>query len=100
MDGDLETAHDLYVQAQEAPGSDARVGLATSHTAEGMKLSTVADQSGQQVDAIIEEKHEARQHQDIKVQLKTRNNQKKPDAETNQPQHLNPPEPRPIPEQN
>ncbi len=100
MDGDLETAHDLYAQAQEAQGSDARVGLATSHAAEGMKLSTVADQSGQQVDAIIEEKHEARQHQDIKVQLKTRNNQKKPDAETNQPQRLNPPGPKPLPEQN
>jgi len=103
IDGDLETAHDLYAEAQEAQRSDARVGLSTSRADEGMKLSVVADQSGQQVDAIIEEKHEARQRQNIKVQLQVRNNRKKPAAETGQPERLpeqNPPEPKPIPEQN
>jgi hypothetical protein len=99
MDGDLETAHDLYEEAREAQRSDARVGLATSRPAEGMKLSVVADESGQQVDARIAEQHEARQRQNIPIQLRRRDN-KKPHVEPNQPPRLpeqNPQEQKPIP---
>jgi len=80
IDGDLETAHDFYEEASAARRSDARVGLATSRPVEGMKLSMVADESGKQVDSKMEERHEARERENVKVQLRKRNNDKKTGA--------------------
>lgn len=97
LDGDLETAHDLYAEAREAERSDAHVGLATSRLDDGMKLSVVANESAQQVDARMTEQHEAKQRQNIPVQLRRRNNSKKPDVEPSQPpQEQNPQEQKPI----
>ncbi len=99
MDGDPETAYDFYVKAQEANRADARVGLATSRSAEGMKLTAVAEESGQHVDARMEERHAERQRQKVTVQLRRRD--KKPGAGSEQlrqpPNQTIPQEQKPIP---
>lgn len=54
MDGDLETAQDFYEKAREADGSNDRVGQATDASAEGRRLSKVAETSNLLVDGQLE----------------------------------------------
>jgi len=83
MDGDLETANDYYARAREGTRSDARVGLATSRPVEGMKLSAVADENGQQMESRMALQQEAKRRQKRQVHLQERNN--KPIVEPKQP---------------
>jgi len=76
LDGDLETAQDYYERARTAERREARVGLATSSSAEGAKLSTVAQDNDQQVDAKIAAKRALRIRDKVPIQLKQRD--KKP----------------------
>jgi Flp pilus assembly protein TadD len=73
MDGDLETAQFFYEKARTAGGSSERVGLATTRSAEGKKLTSVADQSGQQVNSELEEYSRERRRQQGPIELTPRN---------------------------
>jgi len=53
-DGDLETAKFFYEKARRAGDSSAAVGLATSTSAQGKPLFTVASESNQKVDGALE----------------------------------------------
>lgn len=53
MYGDLETAQEFYREAQTAPGSRARVGLATRPGFEGFRLDSIADGSESNVTEAI-----------------------------------------------
>lgn len=72
LDGDLETAQDYYERARNAERREARVGLATSSSAEGMKLSKVAQDNDQKVDAKIAAQRDLRIHDKVPIQLKQR----------------------------
>ncbi len=54
LNGDLETAQDFYREAQTAPGSRGRVGLATRQNLEGTRLESVASGSETNVSGAIE----------------------------------------------
>lgn len=99
-DGDLESAEDFYRQAREAGGSNDRVGIATRPSAEGSKLSSVADASGGEVSNVIEVNSEARHRIGGPVELKRRDGSKvdtgAPPA-TNSPNTPETPNP-PVPE--
>jgi tetratricopeptide (TPR) repeat protein len=87
-DGDLESAEDFYRQAREAGGSNDRVGVATRPSAEGSKLSSVADASGGEVSSAIEVNSEARHRIGGPVELKRRDGSK---VETGAPPATNSP---------
>jgi Flp pilus assembly protein TadD len=91
MEGDRETAQFFYEKAQKAQDAGARVGLATRHTAEGMPLLAVAQDSDQKVEDKVEEAAAVRRRQSGPIELRTRDN--KPIDETPQaaPQTTNPP---------
>ena len=54
IDGDLETAQFYYSKAQKAADSNGRVGQATSRSAEGRRLSEVANKSNLEVDGELD----------------------------------------------
>ena len=60
MSGDLESAEDFYRQARTAEGAGGRIGVATRPTAEGKRLSSVADESEGEVGSAIETASELR----------------------------------------
>jgi Flp pilus assembly protein TadD len=60
-DGDLETAQFFYDKARRASNSNARIGSATQHTAEGKSLAIVATDSHHQVDGELD-KYSAERH--------------------------------------
>jgi Flp pilus assembly protein TadD len=72
MSGDLETAQVFYERARLARQADARVGLATRRSAEGVKLFQVADESNQNVSVRIEEQSEARRRETGPIVLRRR----------------------------
>jgi len=65
IEGDRETAQFFYDRAREAGGAKATVGVASRHTAEGMKLFAVAADSNTKVEAKVTQEREAlrRQHE-------------------------------------
>jgi Flp pilus assembly protein TadD len=73
-DGDLETAQFFYDKARKAGDSNARVGLATQHSAEGKRLSTVATDSNQQVDGELDKYSQDRRRQEGPIELIPRDN--------------------------
>jgi Flp pilus assembly protein TadD len=73
-DGDLETAQFFYDKARKAGNSNARVGLATQHSAEGKRLSTVATDSNQQVDGELDKYSQDRRRQNGPIELIPRDN--------------------------
>jgi Flp pilus assembly protein TadD len=75
MDGDLETAEFFYEKARQAEGAGDRVWLASRRSADGHRLSDVAGESDQQVDAKMEAKNAARRRQSGPIELKRRDNQ-------------------------
>ena len=75
IEGDLETAQVFYEKARRAQRSDARVGLATRQSAEGLKLFQVADDSGENVGVKIGQQSEARRRQTGPIELKRRDGQ-------------------------
>jgi len=74
LDGDIETAQFFYDKARSAPGSKARIGVATRQSADGKELFTIADDSGQKVDAKITATQEAKRQQRGPIELKHRDN--------------------------
>jgi Flp pilus assembly protein TadD len=69
MDGDLETAQFFYDKARKASDSNIRVGVASKHSAEGMKLSAVAADSDHQVDREIDKYSQDRHGQPGPIEL-------------------------------
>jgi tetratricopeptide (TPR) repeat protein len=72
MDGDFETAEFFYQKAGKADDAEARVGLATQHSAEGRPLSNVAADSNKQVDHELEKYSEERRREPGPVELTPR----------------------------
>lgn len=73
MDGDLEAAQFFYDKARKAGDSNARVGLATHSSAEGMKLSAVATDSDHQVDGQLDKYSQERHRESAPIELILRN---------------------------
>lgn len=73
MDGDLETAQSFYDQAKRAGDANARVGLATLRSAEGMRLQTVAADSSGRVDNELAKYSKGRRGQTGPIELTPRN---------------------------
>jgi Flp pilus assembly protein TadD len=72
--GDRETAQEFYRLAQRGAGTNARVGLASRHSADGKALSTVAIQNEDYVADAMEAATAARRLQPGPIQLKHRDN--------------------------
>ena len=74
IEGDRETAQFFYQNARRAYGADAKVALATRRSAEGLKLSQVAEDSGSKVETKVAEQHAARRRQRQPILLRRRDN--------------------------
>jgi len=74
IEGDRETAQFFYDKAQTVAGANARVGLATRHSAERSRLSQVASQNDVKVEAKVRQERDARRNQPQPVQLRRRDN--------------------------
>ena len=74
MDGDLETAEFFYERARKAQDANARVGLATRRSAEGMNLVAVAADSDEKVNGKMVDEDQARRQHPGPVELKHRDN--------------------------
>ena len=90
IDGDLETAQVFYEQARSAERANAKVGLATRQSAEGMKLFEVADDSNQNVGVKIGQQSEARRRQTGPIELKRRDGKPIDEPDTSQPSPAQP----------
>jgi Flp pilus assembly protein TadD len=73
MEGDMETAQFFYGRALEARDSNARVGTATLHSAEGKRLFTIATDSDRQVDIELERYSQDRRQRTGPIELTPRN---------------------------
>jgi Flp pilus assembly protein TadD len=73
MDGDMETAELFYGKARKAPDAHTRVGLATTLSAEGKRLSSVATESNHEIDGELEKYSQDRRRQTGPVELTPRN---------------------------
>lgn len=82
MGGDLETAQFFYDKAQDADGASQRVGRATRHEAEGMKVSSVADDSSGRVETTMQEDQRAKSQETGPIRLKRRDGQPVVEPET------------------
>src|ERR1700761_7510766 len=71
-DGDLETANFFYMKAQQAGDANARVGLATTSTAEGARLDDIAADSDQKVGGELDRYKQARHAEPGNVELERR----------------------------
>jgi Flp pilus assembly protein TadD len=89
LEGDRETAQFFYSQARHVPGASATVGVATRQTAEGQKLSEVAQDSDSRVDAKVTEERDVLRRQPGPVVLRRRDNsivnESQPVPESSQP---------------
>ena len=74
-DGDLETAQFFYEKAQRAGGAGTSVHIATRRSAEGLKVSEVANESQQKVGQRLTEDVEVKRKQSGPIKLKRRDNQ-------------------------
>lgn len=74
MKGDRETAEFFYRRAREAIGASVVVGVATRTTAEGKKLSTVADDSDSLVTNKVSEERDIMRRESGPVVLRRRDN--------------------------
>src|SRR5580698_6729502 len=70
MTGDPETAQSFYERARQAQAAEARVDLATSRSAEGMKVIDVSDENDQKVAAKISQEAQERRREPDPIQLK------------------------------
>jgi len=71
-EGDLETAEFFYDKARKADGSNRRVGIATTQSAEGKKLAVVARDSNQQVDGELDKYRQERRKESVPIELTPR----------------------------
>lgn len=75
MDGDLETAQVFYAKARKAGGASDQVGLATQLSAEGKRLSSVANASNLWVVNKLEIYSQERRRQTGPIELTPRGNE-------------------------
>jgi Flp pilus assembly protein TadD len=71
-DGDLETAQFFYMKARQAGDANARVGLATTSSAEGEHLEVIAADSNQKVGGELDRFKQARHAEPGNVELERR----------------------------
>jgi Flp pilus assembly protein TadD len=74
LDGDQETAQDLYEQARVASGAARRATLTTRHEMQGLPLGQIAHSNDEGSQANLETLREARLRQGGPIELKTRDN--------------------------
>jgi len=74
LENDQETAQFFYDRARQAPGASSTVGVATSRTAEGRKLFTVAEDSNSHVEAKVTQERDSLRRQREPVVLRRRDN--------------------------
>ena len=74
IEGDRETAEFFYNSAQQAGGAAQKVGLATRRSAEGLKLSQVAAESGAKVETKVAQDRELRRGRHEPILLRRRDN--------------------------
>jgi Flp pilus assembly protein TadD len=74
IQGDQETAEFFYSRAREVGGANAKVGLATRRSAEGLPLFRVAQDSDSRVEAVVSQEREALRRQHEPVGLRRRDN--------------------------
>jgi Flp pilus assembly protein TadD len=74
LDGDQETAQDLYEQARLASGAARRATLTTRHEMQGQPLGQIARSNDEGSQANLEALREARLRQGGPIELKTRDN--------------------------
>jgi Flp pilus assembly protein TadD len=79
-DGDLETAKFFYEKARRAGDAGARVGLATSDSAQGKTLFTVAGDSNQKVDGVLGKYSSQRHRESGPIELTPRGDASKETA--------------------
>jgi Flp pilus assembly protein TadD len=96
MDGDLETAEFFYDKARKAGDSNARVGLATQHGAEGKRLTTVATESDHQVDGELDQYSQERRLQTGPIALTPRGAASDGDSSAS-PEEPSSPDAQPVP---
>jgi tetratricopeptide (TPR) repeat protein len=72
IDGDLESAEELYREARAAQGAETKVGLATRSRAEGTRLYSLADDSKKEVESALERHTEMQRKKQGPIQLKRR----------------------------
>ena len=74
IEGDRETAEFFYDRAQKAGGATQKVGLASRRSAEGLKLSQVAADSGAKVETKVTRDREVGRRQHEPILLRRRDN--------------------------
>lgn len=74
LEGDQETAQFFYDRAQQAGGSNTKVGVATQRDAEGKRLLAVASDSDTKVGAKVTQERNALRQQNEPVVLRRRDN--------------------------
>jgi Flp pilus assembly protein TadD len=74
LEGDRETAEFFYDRAEKAGVGRLTVGIATRRSAEGMRLSAVAADSNNRVEARVKEEREILQRENQPVVLRRRDN--------------------------
>jgi Flp pilus assembly protein TadD len=79
-DGDMETAEYFYGKARRADNSNNRVGLSTQQSEEGKKLSSLATDSGRQVNGELDKYREYRRRQTGPIELTPRDNRPSGDS--------------------
>lgn len=99
MEGDQETAQELYQEARRAPGADDKVTVASRREMQGMALGAVAQVNDQATDAELEQQREARRREGGPIELRRRDNTLVTEPETPSPVQQAPqptPEPPPV----
>jgi Flp pilus assembly protein TadD len=74
LQGDQETAEFFYSRAKEVAGANTKVGFATRHSAEGLPLSQVANDSDSRLEALVSQEREALRRQHEPIGLRRRDN--------------------------
>jgi Flp pilus assembly protein TadD len=102
-DGDLETANFFYMKAQKADDANARIGLASSSSAEGQHVQIVAADSQQKVGGELDRYRQARHTEPGNVELEHRDgtpvdNAPAPSPTTPPPNTPSPAPPAPAPQ--
>jgi Flp pilus assembly protein TadD len=91
MDGDQETAQELYREAATAPGSGAKVTVATREQAEGSALAQVAKTNDQTAAANLDAERAARRRETGPILLRRRDNTVVQEPESPPPGQTQPP---------
>jgi Flp pilus assembly protein TadD len=86
MEGDQETADELYAAAKQADGSGTKVAIASQRSGVGLALNQVASSNQEGAESNLEMKREAKQREKGPIQLKTRDNKPVPEPVAPPPQ--------------